>query len=59
MKIVKKKKKSTVNDMFIDFARNHAAMIDRLIKENEERMALEALARRKATVEPYSPKELI
>jgi hypothetical protein len=45
--------------MFIDFARNHAAMIDRLIKENEERMALEALARRKATVEPYSPKELI
>ena len=34
-------------------------MIDRLIKENEERMALEALARRKTTKEPNSPKELI
>lgn len=33
--------------MFMDFAKHHQAMIDRLVKENENRIALEALQRRK------------
>lgn len=34
--------------MFMDFAKAHSAMIERLVKENERRIALEALERKKA-----------
>lgn len=58
-KIVAKKKKTTVSHMFMDFAKHHAAMLERLIKENENRIALEALDRRKVTVRPETPKERV
>jgi hypothetical protein len=45
-KVVKKERKRAAN-MFMDFAKHHQTMIDRLVKENENRIALEALSRRK------------
>lgn len=39
--------------------KNHEALIDKMIKENLERLALEALARRKVSDYNRDPRELI
>jgi hypothetical protein len=36
--------------MFMRFAKNHEAMLEKLVKENEDRVLKLALERRKATV---------
>lgn len=45
--------------MYLDFMKNHEALIDKMIKENLERLALEALARRKVSDYNRDPRELI
>ncbi len=42
--------------MFMRFAKNHEAMLEKLVKENEERVLKLALERRKATVAQETPK---
>jgi hypothetical protein len=59
LKTVQKKKKSLPIDIFAEFAKNHTHMLEKLLKENEDRMALEALLRRKTTVKPQSPKDWV
>lgn len=44
----------------MDFARIHSQFIDKLIKENENRIALEAMMRRKVvSLKPETPKDHI
>jgi hypothetical protein len=45
--------------MYLDFMKNHEALIDKMIKENLERLALEALARQKVSDYNRDPRELI
>lgn len=45
--------------MFQDFMKAHDELITRLIKENENRIALEALSRRQVKAKPPTPKERI
>ena len=42
--------KRRIKSMFMRFAKNHEAMLDKLVKENEDRVLKLALERRKATV---------
>lgn len=46
-------------DMFAEFARHHANMLDRMIKENENRVRMEAQQRKKVTLKVETPKERV
>ena len=45
--------------MFMDFAKNNSRMLEKLVKENEERIAKLALERRKVVLVQEEPKERI
>jgi hypothetical protein len=42
---------------FMEFAQVHSKWIDKLVKENERRMQLEALAKRKVTIRLPTPQD--
>jgi hypothetical protein len=52
-------KRRPVTDMFMDFMKAHDELISRMIKENENRIKLEALSRRQVKLKPPTPKDLI
>jgi hypothetical protein len=43
----------------MDFMKAHDELISRMIKENENRIKLEALSRRQVKLKPPTPKDLI
>lgn len=45
--------------MFQDFMEAHNKLISRMIKENENRIKLEALSRRQVKLKPPTPKDFI
>lgn len=45
--------------MFAEFARHHSNMLDRMIRENENRVRLEAQQRMKVTLKVETPKERV
>ena len=54
-----KRSKRNRASMYMNFMKNHEALIDKMIKENLERLALEALARRKISEYNRDPRDLI